>query len=274
MTNTQGFWDAFSPYMDFLENVLGINLDNLAPIIPLIKSPVLVVGAGQGLLVEELQQRGFDTEGIDLSPQMVEYAEKRRGIRLILANANNMPFENGRFKTSIIATGVIDFLNDPDQIAAILNEVRRVTDAQGEVFVALFGVTPQLEELVRYIGFLSDNRLHPKEALPIFTGSENPVKHIITLIRNDPNKSIPGLFFRWIRAFISTPRRIITRVKGMWTLRKRMHKGEIPGFENFRDNLPDSLFLRTSEQIRELFTGLNFPAKNVYEFDNCKIARL
>lgn len=109
----------------------GINLDNLGPIIPLIKSPVLVVGAGQGLLVGELRQRGFSAEGIDLSPQMVAYAEKRRGIKLFLANANNMPFEKDQFKTSIAATGVIDFVNDAGQISAIINEVRRVTDAQG-----------------------------------------------------------------------------------------------------------------------------------------------
>ena len=40
-TETAAFWDTFSPYMDYLENVIGINLDNLGPIIPLIKSPVL-----------------------------------------------------------------------------------------------------------------------------------------------------------------------------------------------------------------------------------------
>jgi hypothetical protein len=53
------YWDGFSVYMEYMENALGINLDNLGPIIPLIKSPVLVVGAGQGLLVEELRKRGF-----------------------------------------------------------------------------------------------------------------------------------------------------------------------------------------------------------------------
>jgi len=56
-TEPMSYWDAFSPYMDYLENILGINLDNLGPIIPLIKSPVLVVGAGQGLLVEELRSK-------------------------------------------------------------------------------------------------------------------------------------------------------------------------------------------------------------------------
>jgi SAM-dependent methyltransferase len=274
MAGTAGFWDAFSPYMDFLENALGINLDNLGPIIPLIKSPVLVVGAGQGLLVGELRKKGFNTEGIDLSPQMVAYAEKRRGIKLFLANANNMPFEKGQFKTTIVATGVIDFLNDSGQITAILNEVRRVTDAQGEILVALFGLTPQAEELFKYIGFLSDNRFLIKMTVPILLGSKSPPKEIIALIRKDPSKSIPGLIFRAIRAFMSMRKRASTRIRGARALKKKMRAGEIQGPEVLLDNLPDCIFIRNSTQIRELFSGLDFPPQNIFVFDNCKIAQL
>ena len=274
MAGTAGFWDAFSPYMDFLENALGINLDNLGPIIPLIKSPVLVVGAGQGLLVGELQKKGFNTEGIDLSPQMVEYAEKRRGIKLFLANANNMPFEKGQFKTTIIATGVIDFLSDSAQIAAILNEVRRVTDAQGEIIVALFGATSQAEELAKYIGVLSDNRLDIKMLGQIMLGPKNPAKEIIALIRKDPNKSIHGLIFRFIRSFMSMRKRAVARIKGGKALKNKIRAGEIQGPEVLLDNLPDYMFVRSNEQIRELFAGLNYPPRNVYVFDNCKIAQL
>lgn len=71
MTDVTGFRDALSPYMDLVEDALGINADNLGPIIPFTESPVLVAGAGQGLLVEALRQRGFRAEGIDLSRQMV-----------------------------------------------------------------------------------------------------------------------------------------------------------------------------------------------------------
>jgi 2-polyprenyl-3-methyl-5-hydroxy-6-metoxy-1,4-benzoquinol methylase len=137
MTDAAGFWDALCPCMDFLENVLGINRDNLGPIIPLIESPALVVGAGQGLLVEALRRKGFRTEGIDLSPQMVACAARRRGIKLILANADQMPFENGRFKTTIIATGVIDFLNDFSRIQAIIGEVHRVTGGTRKTLCSL-----------------------------------------------------------------------------------------------------------------------------------------
>jgi ubiquinone/menaquinone biosynthesis C-methylase UbiE len=53
-------------------------------------------------------------KGIDYSPEMVATAEKRRGIKLILANASQMPFEKSRFKTTIVSTGVLDFIDDPD----------------------------------------------------------------------------------------------------------------------------------------------------------------
>ena len=201
---------------------------------------------------------------------MVAYAEKRRGIKLFLANANNMPFDKGKFKTSIIATGVIDFLNDHSQIGAIINEVRRVTDERGEIVVALLGATPQFEALAKYVGILSGDQLNIKKLMQILMGSKNPAKQVIALIKKDPSKSIPGLIVRWIRAFISMPRRIITRIKGAMALKKKVRVGEIQSPEILLDGIPDCIFIRSSEQIRELFAGLNFPPKNIYEFDNCK----
>ena len=101
MTDITDFWDALSPYESCIESLIGVNADNLDPLIPLMESPVLVVGAGQGLLVERLLRLGFRTVGVDFSPQMVVFAEKRRRIKLIRANAENMPFRAGRFKASI-----------------------------------------------------------------------------------------------------------------------------------------------------------------------------
>ncbi len=169
---------------------------------------------------------------------------------------------------------MIDFLNDHGEIGAITNEVRRVTDGRGEIVVALLGATPQFETLAKYVGILSGDRLSIKKLMQILMGSKNPAKQVIALIKKDPNKSIPGLVIRWIRAFISMPRRIITRIKGAMDLKKKVQAGEIQSPEILLKDIPDCIFIRSSEQIRKLFTGLNFPPKNIYEFDNCKIARL
>ena len=268
------YWDAFTPYENYLENVIGINSDNLEPIIPLIKSPVLVVGAGQGLLVGELRKMGFAAEGIDISPQMVAGAERRRGIKLFLGNANNMPFENAQFKTSIIATGVLDFMDDRAQIGAIMNETRRVTDAQGEIFIALLGLTPQTEELVKYIGILSDNRLSLKMGRQILFGPQGLRKEIIAVIRKDPNKSVPGLAFRAVKSFISAPRRARARIKSVKALLAKAKKREIAHPKILFDYGPEYGFIRTERQINELFTALNSPPRKIFKFDNCKIVRL
>ena len=103
---------------------------------------------------------------------------------------------------------------------------------------------------------------------------ENPVKQIIALIRKDPNKSIPGLVFRWVRAFISMPGRISKRIKSGRALMKKVRAGEIPSLEVLLNSLPERMFIRSGDQIRELFAGLNFPPQRIMEFDNCKIARL
>jgi ubiquinone/menaquinone biosynthesis C-methylase UbiE len=274
MADTNSFWDAFSPYMDYLENAIGINSDNLEPIIPLIQSPVLVVGAGQGLLVGELRKLGFSTEGIDLSPEMVASAEKRRGIKLFLGNANNMPFLDHQFKTSIVATGVLDFTDDRSQIGAIIREVRRVTEAQGEIFVAFLGATPQLEALLRYIGFLSvDNRTNPKMIVQIALGPKGYLREIIAHIMKDPNKSIPGFIVRAIRSFLSMRKRATARIKGWRELKKKAQYGEIPDPRILIDYLPESAFIRRGEQIHELFKSMNLSPKNIFIFDNCKIAQ-
>jgi hypothetical protein len=272
MTVATKYWDGFSVYMEYMENALGINLDNLGPIIPLIKSPVLVVGAGQGLLVEELRKRGFAAEGIDMSPQMVAGAEKRRGIKLFLGNANHMPFKKGQFKTTIVATGVLDFLEDRGQIEAIMAEARRVTDEPGEIFATLFGMTPQMEELSRYVGALSENRFDQRIYNQLMWGPKGPLKEAIALITKDPRKSIPGLVFRLIKAGRSSERNK-TRRDRIRELRKLIKAGKIESPRSLRDYLPGYLFIRSDKEIEELLTDVSFPPKRVYVFDNCKIAR-
>jgi ubiquinone/menaquinone biosynthesis C-methylase UbiE len=275
MLDSRRYWDAISPYMDYLENVLGINLDNLGPLIPLITSPVLVIGAGQGLLVAGLREYGFITEGIDFSPQMIAYAKKRRGIKLILANANRMPFRSRQFKTSIVATGVVDFLDNINEIGAIINETRRVTDAQGEVFVASMGTTAQTEELLRYIGIMSDsNQLRLRIAGQMILESKSLLKKFLSIIRENPNRSTIGFVVRAIRSLKSTRKRIRAQFKSLRELKKKVKSGNIPDPKILLEYLPERLFLRSNGQIHELYKSLNFPPREIYVFDNCKIVQL
>ena len=72
------FWEVWAPYLSYVENN-HLDLDCIRQLKNHVNDPVLVVGAGQGLIVEDLQKMGFKADGIELNPTMIEYAKKRRG---------------------------------------------------------------------------------------------------------------------------------------------------------------------------------------------------
>ncbi|HSU53638.1 MAG TPA: class I SAM-dependent methyltransferase, partial [Candidatus Dormibacteraeota bacterium] len=129
------FWNALAPHHHLIENSY---LDRRATkgILKRIQSPALVVGAGQGLVVAELQQAGLKCDGVDLSTEMIRYAKLRRGLDLIEADARALPFGTFSYKTIIYATGVIDFMSKEDDIRAVLKEGNRILDSSGIILIA------------------------------------------------------------------------------------------------------------------------------------------
>src|SRR5260370_30599060 len=111
MSHPSDCWNALAPLHSSIENNY-LNLPSLRRIIHDIHQPVLVVGAGQGLIVAELRKNGFRTDGVDLSSEMIRYAKTRRGLRLVQADARAMPFGERTYDTIIYATGVVDFIGD------------------------------------------------------------------------------------------------------------------------------------------------------------------
>jgi SAM-dependent methyltransferase len=93
MTVNATFWDAWAPYLQYLEDNL-LDLEAINRLSTSVTDPVLVVGAGQGLVVEGLTRKGFCVDSVELSPVMIEYAKRRRGLELIEADAGNMPFDD------------------------------------------------------------------------------------------------------------------------------------------------------------------------------------
>src|SRR5256885_10658938 len=100
MSPASDYWDALAPHHASIENNY-FDLPSLRRIIHHIHQPVLVVGAGQGLIVEALLKNGFQTEGVDLSSEMIRYAKARRGLAIIEADAKALPFRAGTYETII-----------------------------------------------------------------------------------------------------------------------------------------------------------------------------
>jgi SAM-dependent methyltransferase len=167
VTRGSEFWERLAPHHAAIENSY-LDLPSIRRIADSLHPPVLVVGAGQGLIVAELRERGLQCEGVDLSPEMIRYARLRRGITLVEADARAMPFEKGSYQTIIYATGVIDFIGDEAVIRAILQEGRRVLKPAGTIFVAFGKLSRALEEFLIRVGLLKDGVIFQRQALETY----------------------------------------------------------------------------------------------------------
>ena len=158
------YWDTLAPHHWRIENNY-LDVESVHLILGDVREPVLVVGAGQGLIVEELRRQGLRCDGIDLSARMTEYARVRRGLTLVRANAAAMPFVDRSYETVIVATGVIDFMADSQEIETIMREATRIVSGTGNVFVAYYRFSAAQKRFLTVLGFLQDGALHARSAL-------------------------------------------------------------------------------------------------------------
>jgi ubiquinone/menaquinone biosynthesis C-methylase UbiE len=261
MSDKLRFWESWSPYWSYIEDNY-LDLDSIDKLSSMIKDPALVIGAGQGILVEQLRKKGLIVDGIDAEPEMVAYAKKRRNLDIILANGKKMPIDDNTYQTSIIATGVIDFLDDEEQIRSILNEAMRVTEDNERVFIAFYRFQTQGEELMRYLGLLTDeSRWRAKRMYEVFR------LKLIDFLKADTkeaNVSFVSAFFKLVKLQMRMPRKekeAMKRWSEMWK--------EINNHEELIASVPDSLPYRNEESIRILFENLDVPIKEIFQFTSC-----
>lgn len=194
------FWDALAPYHAAIENHY-LDLPTIRRLLKDLKEPVLVVGGGQGLIVEELRRKGFECEGIDLSPEMIRQAKLRRGITLIHADARAMPMAERTYGTVIYATGVVDFTDDEEAIKEMLREGGRVVKDSGTIFVAFYRASAALESVMQKVGLVSNHKLAARQSLELYL--LNPIQMISWVAKRSGAKSLPrnGPVASHVRAF-------------------------------------------------------------------------
>lgn len=175
MSCCSDFWNVLARFHAEVEDS-NFDLASVRRLLPEIESPVLVVGAGQGLIVAELRKCGYECDGVDLSSEMIRQAKLRRGITLVQADAKAMPFPAASYETLIYATGVVDFTAEEDVIQAMLTEGRRVLKESGRVFVAFYKASAAQENFLEMIGLVSDHRLAFRESLEVYL--MNPVQMV------------------------------------------------------------------------------------------------
>ncbi|MDR1388503.1 MAG: class I SAM-dependent methyltransferase [Treponema sp.] len=99
---------------------------------------ILDIGCASGAMLETLLRRGWDAEGVEISPAQAEYC-KNRGLRV-----SSLPLEENHFPDNhfeaVLASHVIEHLNDP---ALFVKEIYRVLKPQGRCFIT----TPNIDGL-------------------------------------------------------------------------------------------------------------------------------
>jgi len=254
MTGASEFWDALAPHHSSIESNY-FDLSSLRLILHYIHQPVLVVGAGQGLIVEELRKKGFQTDGVDFSSEMIRYAKTRRGLELIQGDAKALPFQGGAYQTAIYTTGVVDFIADEEHIRLIMREARRVVHRSGDIFVAFYRLSRTAEGFLTRLGLLKDSMLYVKESLRIH--QLNPIQAVVWVA----NKAEIGLFpaaILSLRSWFLSPMR---EKQSALNMRKIFKKMDNP--RSLIDVAPETQPYRDEPQIRGLFNRLGVPIKRL-----------
>jgi SAM-dependent methyltransferase len=259
------FWDALAPHHAAIEDNY-LDRASLRGIVSEVRSPVLIVGAGQGLIVAELLSAGFQCDGVDFSAEMIRHARSRRGIELIEADAAALPLGDATYETVIYATGVIDFNSDENAIRRMLAEGRRALKPGGKIFVAFYRMSPAMEHFLQRLRLLTHHVLQHRECIE---------SYLLT----------PAQMVRWLaeRAHTSRLRAagLMLRLAVSGTLREKATSLKmqriIRGMQNpaaFIQAAPETQPYRNEAEIRRLFDRQAIPIQELRTMATCWIAEI
>ena len=129
-------WDALAPYCEHFESG-GLNRSILAILEPLLHPPLLYVGSGRGTLPAQLAQRfgRAAVRSVDRSVAMCRRARHESGLDCVAAEAASLPFPDGSFATVLCATGVLEYVERHECVAALAG-MARVCGSSGQVLVS------------------------------------------------------------------------------------------------------------------------------------------
>jgi SAM-dependent methyltransferase len=260
-----GFWETLAPQLSKIEDHY-LNRSSIRRMAPAIQGPVLVVGAGQGLIVAELRKLGLHCDGVDYSAEMLRYAKTRRGLNLIHADAATLPFAAASYQTVIYATGVIDMTNEDDAVRAILAEGRRVLNKSGTIYVAFYRLSDALEILLKQTGLLKSHTLANRESLESYLLS--PLQTVAWVAKKagvSRLRAIRFLLRSWLlstfhdKSVIFNMQRVFRSLEDPHSLTRQAAEYQV-----YRD----------AAEIRNLFQRLAIPINQVRQFTSCTMVKL
>lgn len=265
MTSPCQFWDALAPHHAAIEDSY-LDRRSLRRILPQIRPPVLVVGAGQGLLVAELRRFGLECKGVDSSVQMNHQARLRRGIDLVQADARSMPFSSGSFATVIYATGVIDSMREEAAINQMLMEGRRVLANDGKIFVAFYRLSPATEIFLTRLGLLGNQLLHQRDTMEFYRFTPwQALAQVAARAKVGLGRATAMTMRSWACSSLQEKRVAMK-------MQKLFAKPEIA--DALLSTAPELTPYRTASQIQQLFDRLSIPVCGWNSSGSCHLVQI
>lgn len=115
---------------------------------------VLDVGCGPGIFIHELLERGCQVWGVDISPKMIEQAQKRvreneltAKVKFLVGDTEHMSFSNNFFDC-VLCIGVLEYVDDEKKS---LEEISRVLKPGGDLILTVPNVASPFNKLDRLL---------------------------------------------------------------------------------------------------------------------------
>ena len=271
MAELESWWNAWAPYWDRLEDRhLGVAAADR--FLHAVASPALVVGAGHGLIVQRLREKGFDVEGVDLDPAMIAMARRRRGLEIVHADARDLPYPAGRFRTVILSSGVVDYAEDPEAIRRILNEALRVLAPHGNLLVAFYQIPPVIERIYRTLGVIDGRDYHMRRIFEISeTVKVSPIR-CVRMVTGWTGRAWLPTFVRWCRIGFFLPREMKEEhavIEGIFA----QAEADGLGRRALLDSVPARVPYRDEARVQELLADLGFVFHEIIRHADCLVVR-
>jgi len=162
---------------------------------------VLEVGCGTGLVLSRIREFARSARGVDLSPKMLEHAE-RRGLDVVVGSATELPFPDATFDV----TCSFKVLAHVREIDRAISEMLRVTKPGGHVLAEFYNPN-SLRALLKRWGPAGEIAEGAHEG-HVYTRFDSPVS-----VRRLLPEGTEIVASRGIR--IVTPAAVVMRVPGL-----------------------------------------------------------
>jgi ubiquinone/menaquinone biosynthesis C-methylase UbiE len=134
----QQFWQRQAVDWDAGRAGQGLQPHHIESMARWLTDPVLLVGAGRGLMLQALRAKGYAATGVDWSAGMVAEAQRAGILGLRHGDAGDLPCDDQSLASVIVSTGVLLPTQAQHRRDAYLGEAWRVLASTGHLILCLF----------------------------------------------------------------------------------------------------------------------------------------